>query len=108
MLGIGTILTSGQKNSAWEGRTLLAELVKRSAGRVDILAGAGITPDTIKRLIPCTGVTSYHMSGKIIRDSRMEFRKEGVSMGFPGFSEYEIWQKDAKLIRQAAEVLKGV
>ena len=107
-LGIGTILTSGQKNSAWEGRTLLAELVKRSAGRVDILAGAGITPDTIKRLIPCTGVTSYHMSGKIIRDSRMEFRKEGVSMGFPGFSEYEIWQTDAKLIRQAAEVLKGV
>ena len=31
-LGIKTILTSGQKNSAWEGRELLRELVRRSDG----------------------------------------------------------------------------
>ena len=33
-LGIRTILTSGQKNSAWEGRELLRELVRRSDGRI--------------------------------------------------------------------------
>lgn len=105
-IGIKTILTSGQKNSAWEGRDLIKELVKQSAGRIEILAGAGISPEMIEKLIPYTGTMSYHMSGKVTLESRMEFRREGVSMGFPGFSEYEIWQTDAEKIRKAVEVLK--
>lgn len=105
-LGIKTILTSGQKNSAWEGRDLIKELVEQSAGRIEILAGAGISPETIEKLVPYTGASSYHMSGKVILNSAMEFRREGVSMGFPGFSEYEIWQTDAENIRRAAEVLE--
>lgn len=105
-LGVKTILTSGQKNSAWEGRDLIKEMVKQSAGRIEILAGAGISPETIEKLVPYTGATSYHMSGKITLDSRMEFRREGVSMGFPGFSEYEIWQTDVENIRRAVDVLE--
>ncbi len=105
-LGIGTILTSGQKNSAWEGRDVLKELQKKSAGRVNILAGAGITPAVIDKLISYTGVTAYHMSGKIVKDSRMIYRKDGVSMGFPGFSEYEIWQTGRENVRKALEVLE--
>ena len=107
-LGIDTILTSGQKSSAWEGRDLIAELVEKSAGRIEILAGAGINAETIEKLIPYTKASAYHMSGKIVKDSRMEFRKEGVPMGIPGFSEFEIWQTDAENIRQAVETLKGV
>lgn len=105
-LGIKTILTSGQNNSAWEGRDLIKELVEQSAGRIEILAGAGISPETIEKLVPYTGASSYHMSGKVTLDSTMEFRRERVSMGFPGFSEYEIWQTDAENIRRAAEVLE--
>ena len=105
-MGIKTILTSGQKNSAWEGRDLIKELVQQSAGRIEILAGAGISPETIEKLLPYTGTTSYHMSGKVTLDSKMEFRRAGVSMGFPGFSEYEIWQTDAENIRKAVEVLE--
>lgn len=105
-LGIKTILTSGQKNTAWEGRELIKEMVAQSAGRIEILAGAGISPEMIEKLVPYTGAFSYHMSGKVTLDSRMEFRREGVNMGFPGFSEYEIWQTDAENIRKAAEVLR--
>ena len=84
-LGIDTILTSGQKSSAWEGRSLLAELAEKAEGRIQILAGA--------------------MSGKKVTDSRMEFRREGVPMGIPGFSEFEIWQTDEDQVRSAAGVL---
>ena len=49
-LGIDTILTSGQKSSAWEGRGLLAELAEQAAGRVEILAGAGVNPGVIEKL----------------------------------------------------------
>lgn len=107
-LGMKTILTSGQKNSAWEGRDLIRELVKRSEGRMEILAGAGISPEIIEKLAPYTGATAYHMSGKVTKESRMTFRRDGVSMGFPGFSEYEIWQTDAENIRRAKAALERI
>lgn len=104
-LGINTILTSGQKQSAWEGRELLARLQEQAAGRIAIMAGAGIGAKTIGQLIPVTGIATYHMSGKVTLDSKMRYRQEGVSMGLPGISEYEIWQTSEELVREGAEVL---
>ena len=105
-LGIDTILTSGQKSSAWEGRERLSELVRQADGRIDILAGAGIGPESIRELADYTGVCSFHMSGKKVLDSQMEFRRVGVPMGIPGFSEFEIWQTDAEQVKRAAEILR--
>ena len=107
-LGIDTILTSGQKSSAWEGRGLLAELAEQAAGRGEILAGAGVNPGGIEKLTGCTAVRAFHMSGKKVMDSRMEFRREGVPMGIPGFSEFEIWQTDREQVRRAVQVLQSL
>lgn len=104
-LGFKTILTSGQKNSAWEGRDLLKQLVEKSNGRIEILHGAGITPEIIGKLIRYTGGTSFHLSGKIVKDSRMKFRRKGVSMGIPSLSEWEIWETSAENIRKVHEAL---
>lgn len=106
-LGINTILTSGQKQSAWEGHKLLAELIEKADGRIDIMAGAGIGASTIEKLIPVTGGTSYHMSGKVTLDSPMKYRKPDVSMGLPSLSEYEIWQTSEEAVREAVEVLEN-
>lgn len=105
-LGANTILTSGQKQSAWEGRKLLAELIEKADGRIDIMAGAGIGAAVIEKLIPETKGTSYHMSGKVTLDSSMRYRKEDVSMGLPSLSEYEIWQTSEENVRIAAKVLE--
>lgn len=105
-LGINTILTSGQKQSAWEGRALLTELIDKADGRIDIMAGAGIGPAVIKELIPVTKGTSYHMSGKVTLDSPMKYRKADVSMGLPSLSEYEIWQTSEENVRAAVDVLE--
>ena len=104
-LGINTILTSGQKQSAWEGRELLKELIEKADGRIDIRAGAGIGASVIQKLIPVTGGTSYHMSGKVTLDSQMKYRKADVSMGLPSLSEYEIWQTSEEAVRAAVNVL---
>lgn len=104
-LGIKTILTSGQKNSAWEGRMLLKELKAKSKDRIEILAGAGVDADTIEKLYKETGITSYHLSGKIKKESKMEFRNPQVSMGLPGFSEYEIWQTSKENVKNARKVI---
>lgn len=107
-LGIKTILTSGQKNSAWDGRMLLKELQEKSNNRIEILAGAGIDADTIAKLYKETGITSYHLSGKIKTESKMEFRNPQVSMGLPGFSEYEIWQTSQENVENARTVLDNL
>jgi len=107
-LGINTILTSGQKQSAWEGRELLCQLIDKAEGRIDIMAGAGIGASVIEKLVPITKGTSYHMSGKVTLDSQMRYRKADVSMGLPSLSEYEIWQTSEQNVRDAAEVLEGI
>ncbi len=105
-LGIDTILTSGQKPSAWEGRELLRDLIEKAEGRIDIMAGAGVNASVIEKLIPKTKGISFHMSGKITLDSPMRYRKKEVSMGLPSLSEYEIWQTSEDVVREAAEVIR--
>lgn len=62
--GCHRILTSGCRPTAEEGIPLLRQLVLQSAGRISILAGSGITPQNVRRIIAETGVTEVHGSCK--------------------------------------------
>ena len=105
-LGVQTILTSGQEENCLKGAVLLSQLQKASKGRIHILAGAGVNADNLEELHKLVGLDCYHMSGKKVLDSRMEYRKEGVPMGIPGISEFSVWQTDEMEIRRAAEILE--
>ena len=59
---------------------------------MEILVGAGVTAQNIPALAAQTGAHAFHLSGKQVLQSRMTFRREGVPMGLPGFSEFEVWQ----------------
>lgn len=104
-LGIDTILTSGQQNSCIQGIQLLKELLWKAAGRIHIMAGAGVTAQLIPELAAQTGICTYHMSGKKAVDSAMIYRKESVSMGSAAVDEYCIWRCDAEEIRNARKAL---
>lgn len=104
-LGIDTILTSGQKNTAPEGEKLLAALVAQSAGRIAIMAGSGVTAKNIPVLAKRTGVGAFHLSGKVTLPSEMRYRREDISMGLPLASEYEIIRTDEENIRVAKQAL---
>ena len=97
-LGLSTILTSGQAPSAPEGAAL----------ELEILVGAGVTPENLPALAAATGARAFHLSGKRVLDSRMTFRREGVPMGLPGFSEFALWQTDAGVIRRARSALDSL
>ena len=104
-LGIDTVLTSGQKNSCMEGEELLAELVKKSRDRICILAAGGVDEAAVAELSAKAGITRFHMSGKVIRNSGMLYRTDGVHMGLPGLSEYEVLLTDARKVRAAKQAL---
>ena len=60
-LGIDTILTSGGAKSAAEGLDGLTALVRQATGRIEILAGKGVTADNVGAVLT-VGVTSVHAS----------------------------------------------
>ena len=107
-MGLCTILTSGQAASAPAGAELLGQLVAAAGDRLEILVGAGVTAQNIPALAARTGAHAFHLSGKKVLDSRMTFRREGVPMGLPGFSEYDLWQTDEANIRAARAALDAL
>jgi copper homeostasis protein len=80
-LGVRRVLTSGQEASVFEGAELLAELVRRAAGRIVIMPGGGIRERNVKRIVALTGATELHVSASGPVASRMEFRNSRVPMG---------------------------
>ena len=61
-LGFNTLLTSGQAPTAEQGILMLRQLVERTAGRINIMAGKGVTLDNVARIIRETGVPAVHLS----------------------------------------------
>lgn len=103
-LGVKSILTSGGFASAKEGAKVLDNL-KKNAGDIDIMAGAGMNAQNIKFMLNTTSLTSFHMSGKKTLESKMEYRNPKVNMGLPSLSEYEILQTDVQEVRAAKLVM---
>lgn len=66
-LGVRRVLTSGQQESAYNGIPLLADLIRRAAGRIEILPAGGINRFTIRDVIDRTGCDQVHAS---LRHSR--------------------------------------
>ena len=104
-LGVDTILTSGQKGNCVEGAGLLKELIERAGNNINILIGAGVNAEAIKKVFEITGGKNYHMSGKKVIDSKMIYRKKEVNMGLPSLSEYDIWETSVEEIAEAVKVL---
>lgn len=80
-LGCDRILTSGQQSDAVKGIPLIAELVKRAAGRIIIMPGCGVRENNISRIEAETGAKEFHTSARSIVYSKMEYRNENVPMG---------------------------
>lgn len=107
-LGIDTVLTSGGRGSCTEGMETIGTLLslRDTAGGPEVLVGAGVSAGVIRTFRQrYPQVRAFHMSGKGLLDSAMRFRREGVPMGAPGFSEWHIQQTDPAAVRAAREAL---
>jgi len=99
--GADRILSSGQQDKAWQGRSLIRELGIKSDNSPIIMAGAGLTEENIREFAAFTGIKEFHATLRSKQTSRMQFRKDGVSMGGSnGIHEYEILETNAQKVRQ--------
>jgi copper homeostasis protein len=80
-LGVDRVLTSGQEPSVLEGLDLIAELVRRAAGRIVVMPGGGITERTMGRIAAASGASELHFASLEPREGRMAYRNPRVFMG---------------------------
>lgn len=86
------VLSSGQSNSAFEGRFVLQKLVQQAKGRISIMPGAGIDASNIRDIAATTGAQEFHFTGK----KKIDPSKGNAIRGLDAW----YWQSDAGLIRE--------
>ncbi|WP_367161215.1 copper homeostasis protein CutC (plasmid) [Kozakia baliensis] len=97
-LGFERILSSGQQTKATEGAALLRDLQCWAAGRVEIMAGSGVTPQNVGALVRGSGVCAVHASCRGVK------RPYPESVKHLGFGEAYA-PTDAQVIGAMAEAL---
>ena len=73
-LGCERVLTSGARPTALEGADAIAALVRQAAGRIAVMAGAGVNPGNIALLRERSGADELHASAGALRRSAMRHR----------------------------------
>lgn len=77
-LGFKRILTSGQAPTASEGAEMIKKLKEQAAGRILIMAGAGVTPENASNLLATSGADEIHASARSRMSSSMLSNGEAI------------------------------
>lgn len=91
-LGYQRVLSSGQSDSAYEGRFLLQKLVQQANGRISVMPGAGIEAHNIRAVVDVSGASEFHFTGKI----KVDPSAGNAIRGLDGW----YWQSDEGVIRE--------
>jgi copper homeostasis protein len=99
-IGCERILTSGGKSTAIEGARVIANLIKKAAGRIIIMPGSGINENNVTDLVHFTGATEIHSSAKVRVPSKMIYKNDRIIMGNNYGDEYSNEFTDIERVRQ--------
>ena len=61
-LGVTRVLTSGQASDVFFALDTIAEMIRFVDGAIEILPGAGITLENVRRVVQTTGCTQIHLA----------------------------------------------
>ncbi|WP_245331155.1 copper homeostasis protein CutC [Mesorhizobium sophorae] len=78
---VGRVLTSGQRDTAVEGMSLLADLVRQAGARIVILGCGGLDLGNIAEVRRRTGLSEMHFAALKDVPSTMDYRNPHVGMG---------------------------
>lgn len=105
--GADRLLTSGQRNRADDGISLISKLIQHAGKRIIIMPGSGINESNIGLIARGTGANEFHLTGRKIIESEMTFQRQNISIGnasdIPEFSRKVV---DPDMIRSIINKLK--
>lgn len=94
--GFDRILTSGGHETALLGAEVIHEMIQKTAGKLSIMPGGGITEGNIQELVHKTGLKEFHGSFRSRYPSKMEFFSKDIN---DPQSEKEIWLTDESKVK---------
>jgi len=97
------ILTSGQRASAIHGAGFISGLIKQASGRIIIMPGGGIDDKNISQLRKMTLANEFHLSARMLKQSKMRYRNEFVIMSSEDVDEYALDVFDPVMFRKVRE-----
>ncbi|MDX9928235.1 MAG: copper homeostasis protein CutC [Bacteroidales bacterium] len=105
--GAVKLLTSGQCNSAGEGVNLLKKLIITAGERIIIMPGAGLNRENIERVIGSTGAREVHLTGSIMVESGMLFRRPGIGKKLSGNQEEKYFKQvtDSRMVEEIRSII---
>ncbi|MDD4142379.1 MAG: copper homeostasis protein CutC [Bacteroidales bacterium] len=98
------ILTSGMHKTAFEGKDVLASLIKQAKDRIIIMPGSGINDSNILALYESTRATEFHFSGSSSTDSVMSFKRQNIISTTE--DDYKISTSDIEKIKRTINKLQ--
>jgi copper homeostasis protein len=104
--GATRVLTSGGAAKVTEGTSVVARMVAAAADRIHVMAGGGITLETIARVAEATGAGEFHASLRSARPSPVDFHRRHVQMGEVRDREYLRFVVEEEKVRALAGILQ--
>jgi copper homeostasis protein len=104
--GAARVLTSGGVAKVTEGASVVARMVADARDRIRVVAGGGITPDTIVQVAEYTRSSEFHASLRSARPSPVDFHRRHVQMGEIRDREYLRFVVEEEKVRALAGVLR--
>lgn len=103
--GCTRILTSGGYNKAIDGVANIGRAVAVAAGRIELMAGSGVTATNALQLA-MTGIDALHFSAKKMMPGRMKYRNSLIAMGGDtSMDEYALRGVDEKEVKSIIELI---
>ena len=98
-MGYRRVLSSGQSDSAFEGRFFLKKLMQQANGRIAIMPGAGINAQNILAIAEVTAAKDFHFTGKkkVVPNAESEI---------PGLESW-YWASDEGVIQEIINALSS-
>ncbi len=104
-LGCERILTSGGRNTAVEGISIIKHLVEKADGRIHIMPGSGIAPENVSGLMKETKAREVHGTFRSLYHSHMKYKNTDLKNIE---EEYSIWLADAQKIKQTIQIINKI
>ncbi|MBA3484949.1 MAG: copper homeostasis protein CutC [Pirellulales bacterium] len=79
-IGCTRVLTSGGKPTAEAGAAELCDLIRRAAGRIEIMPGGGITAENVASIVRETGCRQVHIGASAPSDDGSLGSESGIEL----------------------------
>jgi copper homeostasis protein len=106
--GAARVLTSGGAPNVLQGLAQVARMVRAADERITVMAGGGLSLETLPRVAEATGAAEFHASLRTATPSPVAFRKRAMHMGEIRDREYLRFAVQEETVRAMTLALEQV